>query len=82
LFLIVIKALDIAFGLSYMAMDKWKLAGVLKMSSVRRLEAEAIDAGAFDTPLKHAQPWYTRVGLVLLSAIIVAAWVVYLVYAN
>ena len=81
-FLMAIKALDIGFGFSYMALDRWKLAGVLKMSSVERLKHEAERPDAFDTRLKHAQPWSTRAGLALLSMLIVVAWVIYLVYAN
>ncbi|BGP48297.1 hypothetical protein JCM10450v2_004169 [Rhodotorula kratochvilovae] len=81
-FLIVIKGLDVIYGLLYHASDLRYLGGILNASdaSLRRMEAK-------QTPEERAQGLrkpireVTYVSLATVGAMIVVAWVLYLYYS-
>ncbi|BGO94151.1 hypothetical protein NBRC10512_003768 [Rhodotorula toruloides] len=81
-FLIAIKAFDVLLGLSYNLFDKRYLHGVLRSNDkqLRRLEEEMSEEerlSGLRKPIKAV----TVAALGVVGAMIVTAWVLYLVYA-
>nr|GAT50931.1 MFS transporter [Mycena chlorophos] len=84
-FLIALKGVDFFYGLVYSLLDRRYFGSVLKMSEGERQRKVQTD-GERDDPKKTMllQPvrFWTWVGSIVLGAMIVVAWVVYLVYAR
>ncbi|GAA5931703.1 hypothetical protein JCM3775_000018 [Rhodotorula graminis] len=82
-FLIVIKALDVLYGLMYWRFDAKYLGGVLNASDrkLREMEAEATTeerAVGLRAPIRNL----TVVALATVGAMIVVAWTLYLYYST
>ncbi|GAA5854251.1 hypothetical protein JCM9279_005096 [Rhodotorula babjevae] len=82
-FLIVIKGLDVLYGLMYWRFDRKYLGGVLDASDrkLREMEAEATyeeRAVGLRAPIRRV----TQVALATVAAMIVVAWTLYLYYST
>ncbi|KAJ6588645.1 major facilitator superfamily domain-containing protein [Mycena capillaripes] len=86
-FLIALKSVDVFYGMLYHILDGRYFGGVLRMSEaeklrdVQRQEQEG-SAGAREYPLKRPVRLWTVLGLGVMFALVVTAWVLYLVYAQ
>ncbi|GJN90563.1 hypothetical protein Rhopal_003575-T1 [Rhodotorula paludigena] len=81
-FLLVIKGLDVIYGLCYWRLDKRYLGGVLQASDARLREMEATQSPEERTagvrrPIKAV----TIVALATVASMVVTAWVLYLYYS-
>ncbi|KAJ7236620.1 major facilitator superfamily domain-containing protein [Mycena rebaudengoi] len=86
-FLIALKVVDVVYGMLYHVLDFRYFGSVLRMSEAEKLrdaqrqESEPGSA-AKEYPLKRPVKLWTGLGLVVMFALVVTAWVVYLVYAQ
>ncbi|KAJ6505992.1 major facilitator superfamily domain-containing protein [Mycena vulgaris] len=86
-FLIALKAVDVVYGMLYHVLDVRYFGSVLRMSEAEKLRdaqrQESEPGGAAkEYPLKRPVKLWTGLGLVVMFALVVTAWVVYLVYAQ
>ncbi|KAF7293068.1 MFS transporter [Mycena indigotica] len=85
-FLIALKGVDFFYGLVYDALDRRYFGGVLRMSEREREAREDEDANSGENlkgvALRRPVRMWTFVGLGIMGAMIVVAWVLYLFYAK
>ncbi|KAJ7868492.1 major facilitator superfamily domain-containing protein [Mycena leptocephala] len=85
-FLIALKAVDVVYGMLYHVLDGRYFGGVLRMSEAEKLRdvqhQESEGSTAHKYPLKQPVKLWTVLGQIVMFALVVTAWVVYLVYAQ
>ncbi|KAJ6625112.1 major facilitator superfamily domain-containing protein [Mycena sp. CBHHK59/15] len=85
-FLIALKSVDAIYGMLYHFLDVRYFGGVLRMSEAERLR-DVRDANDEKTPRRHYAltgpvRLVTVLGVAVMGALVVTAWVIYLVYSQ
>ncbi|KAI0170281.1 major facilitator superfamily domain-containing protein [Pestalotiopsis sp. NC0098] len=79
-FFVAVKGLEFCLGMFYGVFDRRYLSGVLSMSEKKRMSAEANNE--LGEPLgRKPSKLFTVVGMSLLCAIIIVAWVLFIKYS-
>lgn len=84
-FLIAMKTIDVFIGVGYAYLDKKAFGGVLKRNEAEQRAAEEGEAESGNdktAALRKAIKTVTLVGVAVMAALIVVAWVLYLTYSQ